>query len=656
MALSQQLLRLFLVVIIPVVVVGQVYFLPDFDATNAIRESNLTACIHVSVTVSRTGSGTGSVRLRVSPSQPGDSDYNEYLSVHTNPATAEDYATDDVRVDFTGSSTSETANICIWNDSEYEPEDETFWVRLELIDGSSGSVRNGENKQVITVLDNDSQCFIDQCSHIGGLGNTEDGLLVNEDVIGGNANIKVKRVGYLPNSHSCDLSTCSTTGNICPGANAVAGVDYTEISTVVLFASGQNEKDTLVPIIDDSIMEPNVEHFDVLLENPVNGETHPTNYRCQISILNDDGEYSLTASSYDVCEPDQTVEVCVERSAENTNNNREVVLSTSISSGDTASAADYTALTSTSGILVFTPGINSQCLNIPITDDSMVEPTETFTVSISEIPTGQIGAIHEATINICDDDVNCYFKKSADSVDENDGILVVEVEREGNLQQGGTVSVSSESGTATSIGNSPDFTGLNNRPVSFPSGNQGTTGTSGIQTQTQTFNVAITNDDVIEEQEEFYLNLAGLSSSVCTVVDPQRMTITIDDDDIGDPGNLQAPGGPYAAGSGLSSSAIGGIVAGTLIGALLLFGIPLCCCCLSGCPCCPWLLAGRTRPAPVVVQQPQIIERRPPPVYQRIQPIQMTQVVPLVRQEQLAISMLEIDVPVGTGYPGGYPM
>jgi hypothetical protein len=68
--------------------------------------------------------------------------------------------------------------------------------------------------------------------------------------------------------------------------------------------------------------------------------------------------------------------------------------------GTAASGSDYTAA---SGTLIFNPGETSKTINVPITDDSIVEGNETFTVTLSSPVNATLGTTTMHTYSIIDD-------------------------------------------------------------------------------------------------------------------------------------------------------------------------------------------------------------------------------------------------------------
>ncbi|XP_072035270.1 FRAS1-related extracellular matrix protein 3-like [Amphiura filiformis] len=581
--------------LITTVVLAQEYSIvnSEYEIREGIDGGELT------VEVSRVG-GTeaGSVRLRMSNTGTG------------TPATAEDYDTSDIQLDFAATATAQTqsATIDIVDDSKYEANGEIFTMTLTIIAGFTGSVVTSQSQ--VTIEDNDSQFYIDT---------DNSDTSVAEDI--GTAHFTIKRRGYLTSPATVQFSTVEVSG-----ANAVEGQDYGGITGRVLSFSQNSDTQTVdVEIINDMEMETTSEIFDVVLSDPTNGELG-TPYQVDVEILNDDGVYAFTQATYVVSESANSVEVCVTRTSENTIEQREVLLTTAATGADSASAnGDYRPLTSTTGLLKFGSADNQECVDISILEDSIVESSETFSVQITELE-GELGTPATAIVTITDNDATFKFETATAQVAESTGSITVRIQRQGYLQTTGTVRVRSSPGSATST---TDYSFVS-QVVSFTNSISGTS--------TQSITISIARDRLFEGNEVFYLDLESPSGG--QVIAPSRMTITILDDDTLPPITIRPRD------DGLTDAQIAGIAIGAVLGALALIGIPLAlCCCLLGCPCCPgfladgccpyWLTGGSDRKRPLVYNQqqpPPVIIQRPPPAIIQPGPILQPglQTLPLV--------------------------
>ncbi|HEX8170184.1 MAG TPA: Calx-beta domain-containing protein [Thermoanaerobaculia bacterium] len=109
------------------------------------------------------------------------------------------------------------------------------------------------------------------------------------------------------------------------------------------------------------------------------------------------GTLSLAQSAYTVNEVDGTVAVTVLRSG---GSDGTVTVAYTTANGSATAPEDYVT---TSGTLVFGPGVTSQTVNVPIAPGGAVEPDETFTFTLSNPTNGaQLGAPSQAVVTIVD--------------------------------------------------------------------------------------------------------------------------------------------------------------------------------------------------------------------------------------------------------------
>ena len=135
-----------------------------------------------------------------------------------------------------------------------------------------------------------------------------------------------------------------------------------------------------------------------------------------ISIFITDVGVSVEDPSYPVDESDGTVEVCVVLTGKT---ERNVCVTISTGDGSAIGRLPNTAwvlfnfhfsiapkdYTSTETDLTFTPDNSRICVNIPITNDTVVEGNEIFIVTVtSKDPSIQIGLNSNSTVIIVDDD------------------------------------------------------------------------------------------------------------------------------------------------------------------------------------------------------------------------------------------------------------
>ncbi len=110
------------------------------------------------------------------------------------------------------------------------------------------------------------------------------------------------------------------------------------------------------------------------------------------------GTLQFTATSYDATEG-TVVNIFVARSG---GRNGIVTVDYATADGVAVGGSDYTAA---SGTLTWPDGLSgNQTISITITDDDTAEPSESFTVTLSNVSVATLGANSSATVNIIDND------------------------------------------------------------------------------------------------------------------------------------------------------------------------------------------------------------------------------------------------------------
>ncbi|MFM8599018.1 MAG: Calx-beta domain-containing protein, partial [Mycobacterium sp.] len=197
-----------------------------------------------------------------------------------------------------------------------------------------------------------------------------------------------------------------TVGYATANGTATAGQDYTATSGTVSFAPGVISQQISVNVTGDTTVEPD-ETFTVTLANPT-GATLAT-ASATGTITNDDtapvvSAPTLSIANVSVAEGNSgstTARFTVSLSKAATST---VTVGYATANGTATAGQDYTAA---SGTLSFTPGVISQQISVNVTGDTTVEPTETFTVTLTN-PTGATfvsgAATASATGTITNDD------------------------------------------------------------------------------------------------------------------------------------------------------------------------------------------------------------------------------------------------------------
>ncbi|HEX6834896.1 MAG TPA: Calx-beta domain-containing protein [Rudaea sp.] len=295
-------------------------------------------------------------------------------------------------------------------------------------------------------------------------------------------------------------------------ATASAGSDYTATSGTATFAAGATTATFTIPILDDSAVEGD-ETFSIALSDPSPGAVLGAIANATVTIVDDDfhGTIELSSATYSVGEGDGSLSVTFTRSGGSAG----AISATYATSDDSASApADYAA---TSGTVNWADGDTApKTITIPIVDDALVEPSETFSIALSAPAGGAtIGAIGTATATIVDNDVapagTVAFTIGAVTVNETSGNATVQVARSGG--SAGAVSVDFATANGSAVAGS-DY-GSTSGTLTWPDGD----------TTPRTITIPIVADGIPEPAETFDVTLSNASGG--TIGSPATVTITI---------------------------------------------------------------------------------------------------------------------------------
>ncbi|MFN6519415.1 MAG: Calx-beta domain-containing protein, partial [Nostoc sp. CreGUA01] len=166
------------------------------------------------------------------------------------------------------------------------------------------------------------------------------------------------------------------------------------------------------------------------------------------------------------------------------------------------------------GTLTFAPGESSKQIVIPIFDDSLAEPDETFSVAIDQPEGAGLGIQRTLGITIKDNDSQ-GLNFTQPVVNENDGTAIVTVTR-GNASAAASVNYTTADGTAKA---GSDYVAVSGT-LNFAAGET-----------SKNISIAIKDDSVTEANEAFTLKF---SNAVGVLLPITQTTVTIVDNDLGD--------------------------------------------------------------------------------------------------------------------------
>ena len=209
----------------------------------------------VTITVTRTNGNTGPVAVH-------------YATSDGTATAGQDYAAASGSLSFADGQTSATFSVSVIDDKIVE-SNET--VHLTLTSPTGGATLGSPSNVDLTIIDNDT-------GTPGSLRFSAATYSVNEG--GGSAVITVTRVGGSSGSVTVQYATRDGT--------ATAGLDYTATSGTLTFADGETSKTFSIPIIDDTLIEPN-ETVRLRLFSPTGGATLGTQREAKLVIIDNDG-------------------------------------------------------------------------------------------------------------------------------------------------------------------------------------------------------------------------------------------------------------------------------------------------------------------------------------------------------------------------------
>lgn len=199
----------------------------------------------------------------------------------------------------------------------------------------------------------------------------------------GTASIAVTRTGGSTGAISVSVTTESGT--------AVAGQDFTAVSTTVQFADGDAaDKIVAIPLLDDAVPE-GAENFKVNMVSVANPFATPLT----VTITDDDlpGTLELSSATYSVGEGGGSISINVTRTGGSAG-----LASVTVSTrdGSALAAQDYGATTAT---VTFADGdVAPKTAVIPIINDALAEPDETFEVALSNASGAALGTVDRKSV------------------------------------------------------------------------------------------------------------------------------------------------------------------------------------------------------------------------------------------------------------------
>ncbi|MEL6224442.1 MAG: GDSL-type esterase/lipase family protein, partial [Cyanobacteria bacterium J06627_8] len=175
---------------------------------------------------------------------------------------------------------------------------------------------------------------------------------------------------------------------------------------LLTFADGVTQQTIDIPITDDTEIESS-ETLNLSLTNVSGGATLGTVTATTLTINDNDvapnpGSLAFSSATYSITEGQPTATITVVRTD---GSSGEVSVEVDIDASSSASSNDYSLTAPV--LLTFADGVTQQTIDIPITDDTDVESSETLNLSLTNVSGGAtLGSTTDTTLTILDNDVD----------------------------------------------------------------------------------------------------------------------------------------------------------------------------------------------------------------------------------------------------------
>jgi hypothetical protein len=463
------------------------------DASNySLTQPTTTASITATVAFSSAtysvaeNAGTASIMVNLSGASSQTITVN-YATSNGSATAGSDYTAASGPLTFNPGETNKTFSITITDDSMYEGAET---VNLTLSSPSNATL-GSPSTAVLTINDNESQPTVAFSSAT---------YAVVENA--GQANITVNL--SVASTQTITVNYATSDGS------ATAGSRYTAASGTLTFNPGNITQTFSITITNDSVYE-GAGTVNLTLSSPSNA-TLGSPSTAVLTINDDEPKPSVAFSTdtYSVAENGGPVTITVNLSGASA---QTITVNYTTSNGSATAGSDYTTA---SGTLTFNSGETSKTFNISITVDAVYEGPETVNLALSSPSNATLGSPSTAVLTITDNQTRPIIAFSSDtySVAENAGPATVTVYLTGASAQTITIDYATSDGTATA---GSDYNAASGT-LTFSPG-----------TITQTFNVNIIEDTVVESSET--VNLKLMNPSNATLGSPYTAVLTITDND-----------------------------------------------------------------------------------------------------------------------------
>ena len=326
------------------------------NQTFTITQAALPTLTINNVTLNEGNSGTTAFTFTVSLSAAfGQPVTVNYATANGTATAPEDYTAVSGTLTFAPGEVNKTLTVQV-NGDTFAEGNETFTVNLSNANNAVIAIGQG----IGTILNDDTG---------GSLQFSLSNYTVNENEA--TATITVTRTGGTASGVSINYATSNGT--------ATAGQDYIATSGTLVFGANETSKTFTIPIINDSIDEPN-ETVNITLSNPGGGGTLGSPVTAVLTIIDDDNAPTLSISNVSLDEGNTGATAFNFTVSLLGASSQTVTVNFATANGTATAPGDYQ---SASGSLSFAPGETIKTITVFVNGDTEVELNETFTVNLS---------------------------------------------------------------------------------------------------------------------------------------------------------------------------------------------------------------------------------------------------------------------------------
>ncbi|WP_316801641.1 Calx-beta domain-containing protein [Pedobacter frigidisoli] len=456
---------------------------PAISVNNTPASINIldanTANVSISINAASVPESVGTVTLSVTLNIAVQNSFTvDYATASGTATSGLDFTATSGTLTFPANSPAGTVlNVVIpIIDDNIVENSESFTVGLSNVQGADVAI--GASPATVTIADNDTAV-----------------ATITADT-NGDENGQVSGVFKVTLSNP---SATPTTLTFTLGGTATESSDYSAVTKTIVIPAGATTATITIPVLADDLAE-GTETIIATLTNSSNPAITVSTTPASINILDEDAA-TVSISSTPVINEGAgtaTFTVTLSKAVQNA-----FSVDYATANGTAIAGTDYTA---TNGTLTFPAGSaagTTLSFTVPINDDNVVEATETFSASLSNI-TGGVVTIATATANVSITDNDTSVATVTPGVDGNEngpvsGTFTITLSKPSSTDTQITFSVG---GTATE---GTDYTAIT-KTVTIPAG----------QT-TATVAIPVVTDNIVEGNETVELTLTGTNSSLVSV-------------------------------------------------------------------------------------------------------------------------------------------